>query len=105
MIKVFNSNLSFILIVIGTLYHYFLIPANVDLSIGAFSQFMDEQIFYDAIHAILNSDNFSDLFANYAFGDQRYGRIIYLIGAVFAYFPEKFWGETGQIISSQFPIL
>ena len=104
MIKVFNSNLSFFLIVIGTLflYHFFLIPANVDLSIGAFSQFMDEQIFYDAIHAILNSDNFSDLFANYAFGDQRYGRIIYLIGAVFAYFPEKFWGETGQIISTRF---
>lgn len=102
--KVFNSNLLFFLGVIGILfiYHLFLIPANVDLSEGAFSQFMDEQIFYDAIQSILNSNNFIDVSANYAFGDQRYGRVIYLIGAVFAYFPEKFWGESGQIIATRF---
>ena len=102
--KVFNSNLLFFLGVIGILfiYHLFLIPANVDLSEGAFSQFMDEQIFYDAIQSILNSNNFIDVCANYAFGDQRYGRVIYLIGAVFAYFPEKFWGESGQIIATRF---
>lgn len=102
--KVFNSNLLFFLGVIGILfiYHLFLIPANVDLSEGAFSQFMDEQIFYDAIQSILNSNNFIDVCANYAFGDQRYGRVIYLIGAIFAYFPEKFWGESGQIIATRF---
>ena len=102
--KVFNSNLFFILGVIGILsiYHLFLIPANLDLSENAFSQFMDEQIVYDAIQSILNSNNFSDLCSNYAFGDQRYGRIIYLIGAAFAYFPEKFWGESGQIIATRF---
>ena len=102
--KVFNSNLLFFLGVIGILfiYHLFLIPANVDLSEGAFSQFMDEQIFYDAIQSILNSNNFIDACANYAMGDQRYGRVIYLIGAVFAYFPENFLGESGQIIATRF---
>ncbi len=102
--KVFNSNLFFFLGVISILfiYHLFLIPANIDLSDGAFSQFMDEQIFYDAIKSILNSNNISEVFSNYAFGDQRYGRIIYLIGAFFAYFPEKFWGESGQIIATRF---
>jgi hypothetical protein len=102
--KVFNSNLLFFFGVTGILfiYHLFLIPANIDLSEGAFSQFMDEQIFYDAIQSILNSNNFIDACANYAVGDQRYGRIIYLIGAVFAYFPEKFWGESGQIIATRF---
>jgi len=104
MIKVLNSNLFFILGVIGILsiYHLFLIPANLDLSENAFSQFMDEQVVYDAIQSILNSNNFLDLCSNYAFGDQRYGRIIYLIGAAFAYFPEKFWGESGQIIATRF---
>jgi hypothetical protein len=102
--KVYNSNLFFFLSVISILvtYHFFLIPANIDLSDGAYSQFMDEQIFYDAIQSILNSNNFSEVFSNYAFGDQRYGRIIYLIGAAIAYFPEKFWGETGQIIATRF---
>ena len=102
--KVFNSNLFFFLGVIAILfiYHLFLIPANLDLSEGAFSQFMDEQIFYDAIQSILNSNNFSELCSNYAFGDQRYGRIIYLCGAAFAYFPERFWGESGQIIATRF---
>lgn len=102
--KVFNSNLLFFFGVIGILfiYHLFLIPANLDLSDGAFSQFMDEQIFYDVIKSILNSNTFSEGCSNYAFGDQRYGRIVYLFGALFAYFPEKFWGESGQIIATRF---
>ena len=57
--KAFNSNLFFFLSVIGILflYHLFLIPANLDLSEEAYSQFMDEQIFYDGIQSILNSNN------------------------------------------------
>lgn len=102
--KVFNSNLFFFLSVIGILflYHLFLIPANLDLSEEAYSQFMDEQIFYDGIQSILNSNNFIEVCSNYVFGDQRYGRIIYFIGATFTYFPEKFWGESGQIIATRF---
>lgn len=102
--RALNSNLLFFLGVIGILvvYHFFLIPANLDLSDGAYSQFMDEQIFYDAIQSILSSNNILEVFSNYSIGDQRYGRIIYLCAAAFAYFPEKIWGETGQIIATRF---
>jgi len=102
--KVFNSNLLFFLTAIGFLiiYHLFLIPANLDLSNRSYSLYMDEQVPYDEIQSILNSNNFSEVCSNYAFGDQRYGRIIYLFGAVFAYFPEKFWGESGQILATRF---
>ena len=102
--KVFNSNLLFFLTAIGFLviYHFFLIPANLDLSNRSYSLYMDEQVPYDAIQSILNSNNFSEMISNYVFGDQRFGRIIYLMGAAFSYFPEKSWGESGQIIATRF---
>jgi hypothetical protein len=102
--KILNSNFLFFLAVTSFLviYHFFLIPANLDLSNRSYSLYMDEQVPYDAIQSILNSNNFFDIFSNYVFGDQRFGRIIYLIGAAFSYLPEKWWGESGQIIATRF---
>jgi hypothetical protein len=76
--------------------------ANLDLSQGRFNLFMDEQITFDGVRQILNPQN--PLMFIYAIadgGDQRYGRLLWNISAVFAFFPEKVFGESGQIVSTR----
>lgn len=75
-----------------------------DLSAGRFALFMDEQISYDGISAILHSESLSDFILNVTTGfdgDLRYGRAFWNINALFAAPAFAFWGSTGQIIATR----
>lgn len=96
-----NTFYNLFILILISIYLLYLIPANVDLSSGAYYLFMDEQISYDEIYKIIHSKNFIDLLRNVVGGDQRYGRIIYYITAIFCFTPAKLFGVTGQIISTR----
>ncbi|WP_418513904.1 hypothetical protein [Corallibacter sp.] len=86
----------------ASLYLYFALIANLDLTEGKHVLFMDEQIVFDGVTQILNSENTSSFFANITHeGDHRYGKVLYNITSLFSAIPESIWGETGLIISAR----
>jgi hypothetical protein len=83
-------------------YLFFVIPANLDLSEGAFSLFMDERITFNGVRNILHPQDFkSFLYAIIDGNDQRYGRSLWNSIALVSFLPERLWGETGQIIAGR----
>ncbi|MHA8095443.1 hypothetical protein ACMH5Q_11165 [Aquirufa lenticrescens] len=63
---------------------------------------MDEQISFDEVYRIINSKSLKEFFRNIILGDQRYGRIIYVIYSAFSFFTFNIFGETGLIVTNRF---
>lgn len=78
------------------------LKANLDLTAGRFVLFMDEQITFDGVREILHPHNpFMFLYSITDGGDQRYGRLLWNISAIFSFIPERLFGESGQIVSTR----
>ena len=90
---------SFYLFLSLLLYYVFI--ANLNLTYYGHELFMDEQITFYEVKNILHANSITGLLNSIVFGDQRYGRIIYYITALFAFIPERIFGETGQIFSTR----
>jgi hypothetical protein len=83
-------------------YFYMVIRADTDLSAGRFVLFMDERITFDGVKKIIHPDGFLNFFESVLDGgDQRYGRILWNVMAIFSFIPERVFGESGQIIASR----
>ena len=66
--------------------------------IGPQSLFMDEKLIYDGVINILSPANFKTfLLAVIDGGDQRYGRLLWNLIALFSFIPYKIWGVTAVI--------
>lgn len=76
--------------------------ANTDLTAGRYVLFMDERITFDGVRHILHPVNVSDWILSVVHGgDHRYGRSLWNSITIFAFIPEYFFGETGQIIAGR----
>jgi hypothetical protein len=66
--------------------------------IGPQSLFMDEKLIYDGVINILEPTNFKSFIqAVIDGGDQRYGRLLWNLIALFSFVPYKIWGVTAII--------
>jgi len=97
-VRFYSFFVAIILFLIGTMY------ANFDLAAGRFCLFMDEVIAFDGIRHIQHADNFKDMLHWIVGEDQRYGRVLWYVPALFSWLPEFFWGETGQIIATRMTV-
>ena len=97
-----NTKYRTTILIIVVLYLIYYIPAIYANSISNTRLFMDEQISFDETVRLFNSNNLLTFIKNYISGDQRYGRIIYLITYVVTYIPNLFFHEQGQIITTRF---
>lgn len=100
--NIFNYSLKIASIGILFAYLYLAVMANTDLAEGRFVLFMDERITFDGVKRILHPVGLSE-FLNAVFdgGDQRYGRILWNVIAIFSLVPELFFGESGQIVAGR----
>lgn len=77
-----------------TLFFYL----NSQNVIGPQSLFMDEKLIYDGVINILSPANFKAFsLAVIDGGDQRYGRLLWNLIALFSFIPYKIWGVTAVI--------
>ena len=70
--------------------------------LGPHSLFMDEKLIFDGVIKILNPESFSTF--SYAIidgGDQRYGRLLWNLIALFSFIPYKIWGSEGIIFTER----
>ena len=91
----------FLCLLILTLFCYFSYLANSDLSLGRFVLDMDERITFDGVKAILHPNGMIEFIKAIVFGDQRYGRSLWMSISLFSFFPERLCGEHCQIIASR----
>ncbi len=97
-----NTLMQFIFFAISAGFLYFSIQANTDLTAGRFALFMDEQITFDGVKAILHSENIKDFFYMVLHGDDsRYGRSLWNSIAIFSFLPEIIWNNPAQIIAGR----
>jgi hypothetical protein len=76
--------------------------ANKDLRAGSYMLFMDEKIIFDGVAKILHPNSLTGFFQNVIDGgDQRYGRILWNLAALVSFVPERFFGESGQIVATR----
>lgn len=70
--------------------------------LGSHSLFMDEKLIFDGVLRILQPTDFHSLFiAITDGGDQRYGRLLWNLIALFSFFPHKIWGVQGVIFTER----
>lgn len=94
-VKSFEIGLFFAL---SSLY----IVLNSKNLLGSYSLFMDEKLIFDGVIRILQPTDFhSLLFAITDGGDQRYGRLLWNLIALFSYLPYKIWGAQGVIFTER----
>jgi hypothetical protein len=90
------------ILAIGTIILLILVGrTNADLSEGRYVTFMDEWISFDIVKSILHSTDFASLVNNILGWDQRYGRPLYYLSALFSWWPERIAGDQGQIIATR----
>ncbi len=78
------------------------VKANFESAAGRFILHMDERITFDGIRNILHPKSFLHfLWSVFDGGDQRYGRILWNVSALFSFIPEYFWSDKGQIVSTR----
>ena len=76
--------------------------ANKDLRTGSYVLSMDEKIIFDGTAKILHPSSFIGFLQNVIDGgDQRYGRILWNLAALFSFLPEQVFGEPGQIVATR----
>jgi hypothetical protein len=87
---------------VSATYFYLNTIASLDLTSGGHVLFMDERITFDGVSNILHPSSLQDWLASVVDGDdQRYGRIIWNLAAIFSWGPEMVYGETGQIFATR----
>jgi len=82
-------------------FFYLTFIANSDLSLGRFALDMDERITFDGVRNILHPNGIIEFMKSIIFGDQRYGRSLWISLSIFSYAPERLCGEHCQIIASR----
>lgn len=83
--------------IVGIFFSLF-IHLNSQNLIGPQSLFMDEKLIYDGVINILSPANFKSFcIAVVDGGDQRYGRLLWNLIALFSFVPYKIWGITSII--------
>ena len=76
--------------------------ANIDLTIGRFALYMDEQLLYDGVFKILHPKNIGSFFFNAFDGfDHRYGRVFWYAHSIVCFLPEIILGPKGLIFFSR----
>jgi len=89
------------LLFIGLFFTYFAVKANTDLVEGRHVIYMDEQITFDGVSKILNSNGVKEVLVNSVLGDKRYGRILWYTSSFFSAIPRYFYGVRGQIVATR----
>lgn len=83
--------------IVGTFLSLFIYINSRNL-FGPQSLFMDEKLIYDGVINILKPSNFKSFIqAVIDGGDQRYGRLLWNLIALFSFIPYKIWGVTAII--------
>jgi hypothetical protein len=83
--------------IVGSFLSLFIYINSQNL-IGPQSLFMDEKLIYDGVINILEPANFKSFIqAVIDGGDQRYGRLLWNLIALFSFVPNKIWGVTAII--------
>lgn len=75
--------------------------ANFDFSSGHYLLFMDDRITFDEIRLILSSNNLDEIVNLVVFGDQRYGRTVFYIPALFSTYTFEAFGDRGIIVTQR----
>jgi hypothetical protein len=83
-------------------YFVYVFHANTDLADGKYVLFMDEELVFSGVRKILHPPSAEDFVKNVVDGnDHRYGRILWTTSALASFLPERWFGETGQIIATR----
>ncbi|MEI8012484.1 MAG: hypothetical protein WCI27_08430, partial [Candidatus Omnitrophota bacterium] len=75
--------------------------ANTDLVDGRYRLFMDEQITFDDVKAMLQAPSLKDAVLVSMAGDPRYGRGLYNLSYLVSFVPYKIWGDAGLIVADR----
>ncbi len=76
--------------------------ANLDLTDGRFSLFMDERGLYDGVYKTLHSENIKDfLFSVFDGNSHLYGRVFWNVNSIICFVPEIIFGPKGLIFFSR----
>jgi hypothetical protein len=87
---------------VATVFLGFSWYANTDLTNGRYVLFMDEMITFDEVLAIYSAGSPGAWWHHVTDGgDNRYGRIFWMVEAFLAYLPYKFGGEPALIIGER----
>ena len=85
-----------------SIYLYFSVLANKELSKHGYALFMDERITFDGVRNILHPSSFNGfVFSLFDGGDQRYGRDLWNFSALASWIPERIFSEQGQIFATR----
>lgn len=74
---------------------------NISLTQGRFALHMDERITFDEVTRILTAVSADDLIDRLIIGDQRYGRLYFVLSAIASALPRAFLGDAGTIIATR----